>query len=68
VVTVNVTLVNDGTGFARVVTANGSGQFAACSVPAGAYTITVEHPGFLGTRGIDINGKQMALNLVDHLG
>jgi hypothetical protein len=42
----SVTLVNDGTNFTRVVTTNESGQFVAYSVPTGAYTITVEHPGF----------------------
>ncbi|MBM3739726.1 MAG: carboxypeptidase regulatory-like domain-containing protein [Acidobacteria bacterium] len=42
----NVTLVNEGTQFTRAAPSNANGQYVASSVPTGAYTITVEQPGF----------------------
>jgi len=41
-----VTLVNAGTQFTRVVATNASGQYVASSIPTGAYTLTVVKPGF----------------------
>ena len=41
-----VTLVNTGTQFTRVVTTNDSGQYVASPIPTGEYTITVVKPGF----------------------
>ena len=41
-----VVLTNDATAFSRRVEANSSGQYVAYSIPTGAYTITVEMPGF----------------------
>lgn len=41
-----ITLINEGTNFTRTVTSTDNGQFVAYSMPTGAYTINVEHPGF----------------------
>ncbi len=41
-----VTLVNEGTGFAREATTNQQGQYVAYSLPVGPYSITAEKPGF----------------------
>jgi hypothetical protein len=41
-----VTLRNNETQFLRTVASNASGQYVASSVPTGAYTITVQQPGF----------------------
>ncbi len=41
-----VTLLNTGTQFTRVVETNTSGQFIAASIPTGTYTLTVTAPGF----------------------
>lgn len=43
---VKVVMTNEGTGFAREVSTNSQGQYAAYSMPTGMYRITVEHPGF----------------------
>src|SRR5690348_16752277 len=42
----NVTIVNDGTQFTRVVTTNAQGQYSANAFPTGALTIRVERQGF----------------------
>ena len=42
----NVTIVNDGTQFTRIVTTNAQGQYSANAFPTGALTITVEREGF----------------------
>jgi Carboxypeptidase regulatory-like domain len=42
----NVTVVNEGTQFTRVLTTNNNGQYDAEFFPTGRITITVEHPGF----------------------
>ena len=42
----SVTLTNTGTGFARAVTTNASGQYVAPAIPTGVYSIAVEKPGF----------------------
>ena len=42
----SVSLLNEGTGFTRTVTANQSGQYAAEFFPLGRVRITVEQPGF----------------------
>jgi len=41
-----VTIVNEGTQFARTTTTNDSGQFVANSFPTGRITVTAEHAGF----------------------
>ena len=41
-----VTLVNEGTGFTRVITADGNGEYTAPALPTGHYTITSEMTGF----------------------
>jgi hypothetical protein len=41
-----VTLTNTGTGFARVVTTNSSGQYVAPTIPTGTYSVVVEKAGF----------------------
>src|SRR5712692_1608092 len=42
----NVTIVNDGTRFTRLVTTNAQGQYSANAFPTGSLTITVEREGF----------------------
>jgi Carboxypeptidase regulatory-like domain len=41
-----VTLVNDATGFTRVVETNASGEYVASSIPTGTYSITAVKAGF----------------------
>jgi len=42
----NVTVVNDGTRFTRVLTTNSNGQYDVQLFPTGRITISIEHPGF----------------------
>ena len=42
----NVTVVNDGTRFTRVLTTNNNGQYDVELFPTGRITISIEHPGF----------------------
>lgn len=57
-----VVLVNQGTSFTRTVTTNADGQYSAPSIPTGAYTITVEHPGFQRLRrgGVQLTAADQA--------
>ena len=41
-----VTIVNEGTGFSRVLTADSNGEYTAPGLPTGHYTITSEMTGF----------------------
>jgi hypothetical protein len=43
-----VTVINEGTGFTRTVTADSNGEYTAPSVPTGHYTVTAEMTGFKG--------------------
>ncbi len=43
---VKITLLQKSTGFTRAVATNGSGQYAANSIPTGPYSIVAETPGF----------------------
>ena len=46
VVDATITLLNTASGFSRVVTSNGSGQYVAPSIPTGTYRVTAEKSGF----------------------
>jgi len=41
-----VTIINEGTGLTRVVTADSNGEYIAPALPTGHYTITSEMSGF----------------------
>src|SRR5687767_5703671 len=42
----NITLINTATGAVRNLVSDGSGGFVITLLPVGAYTLTVEQPGF----------------------
>lgn len=43
-----VTIVNEGTGLTRTITADNNGEYTAPSLPTGRYTVTCETAGFKG--------------------
>lgn len=45
-----VKLSSSDTGLSRVVTTNGAGVYSFLRVPVGAYTLTIDHPGFRPNR------------------
>ena len=66
-----VTLTNTGSGFSRVVTTNGSGQYVAPTIPIGTYSITAEKTGFqkLLRDGVQLTAADTAtVNLALHVG
>jgi hypothetical protein len=63
-----VTLVNEGTGLSRVVTADGSGDYTAPGLPTGHYTITSEMTGFktVALSNIDVGVDQRVRINIKH--
>jgi outer membrane receptor protein involved in Fe transport len=55
-----VSLVNQGTGFARDVVSDASGEFAVTALPSGRYTLTIELSGFktFENAGLDLGAGQ----------
>ena len=66
-----VTVRNDETGAQRALTTDGEGRFSAPSLPVGAYSITVAHPGFETQQEHGISlvvGQTLALTVTLELG
>src|SRR5215216_2411939 len=51
---VKITVINDGQGLQRETTTNREGYFNVPLLPAGAYTLTAEMPGFATIRVVGI--------------